>query len=411
MIQTLYLRLAELASDALVEGLLLAADGSVVAETATSTLAEFATRHPGVRVIALIPGAEALETSARLPKMPATKVRSSLPYALEESLAGELEAQHFAIGPSVANNPSVAGGDAGLLVPVIVMARARVTSWVELLRSQGLPPAALHLEDSCVAAKPGDVVAWMRGGELLLRSPSGAAVVTRIDDLAAALQLLPTDPPAATLGLQIHATSAARATHGEVVEHAAADFSRVSWLAAANSPLPWLVSQLAIAKPIDLLQGEFASRPSVAAGIRRWRLAGALLAAIFLLHLGERMLVWQRDATRAELLERVVFEAVKSARPEVQSLSDAQSLLATLGSGGRTVTRALADLAAAGAPVESLGLIAVEAGNVRIEFRGTLATDDIEKSLTAANWRVRKDASADGRVALTLSRVRAGSAP
>ena len=411
MTQTLYLRLAELAPDAPVEGLVVAADGSVVAEAATSTLAEFAARHPGVRVIALIPGAEALETRARLPKMSAAKVRASLPYALEELLAGDLESQHFATGPSVAIGAGAAASEARLDVPVIVMSRARLAAWVELLRSRGLEPAAMHLEDSCVAAKPGDVVGWMRAGELLLRSPSGEALLTRLDDLAAALPLLPTDPPAANLGLQIHATADDRARHGAAVERAGAGFSRVSWLAASSSPLPWLVSQLAIAKPVDLLQGEFVARKPSAAGSRRWRIAASLLAAMFLLHLAERVVVWQRAATEAAVLERALFDAVRSAQPEIQSPSDANALLAARGSGGRAMTVALADLAAAGTPAESLALVAVEAGNVRVEFRDSPATDRIEKSLIGADWSVRKEATDDGRVALTLSRADAERAP
>jgi len=410
MTQTLYLRLAELAADAPVEGLLVAADGSVVAEATTGTLTEFAARCPGVRVSALLPGSEALATTARLPKMSAAKVRASLPYALEELLAGDLDAQHFAIGRAAAR-AATSSGEAGLDVPVIVMLRARLASWVELLRAQGLEPAAMYLEDSCVAAKPGDVIGWMRAGELLLRSPSGDAVVARSDDLGAALQLLPMDPPVATLGLQIHATADERARHAALVEPAAAGFSRVSWPTLPSSPLPWLVSQLAIATPIDLLQGEFAPRKSAATGITRWRLAAVLVAMMFLLHVGERIFVWQRDNTAAELLERTLFDAVKSARPEIQSLSDAQALLGMRGSSGRALTTALADLTAAGAPADSIGLVAVEAGNVRIEFRSSLATDGIEKSLIAAKWQVRKAATTDGRVALTLSRARLERAP
>jgi len=81
------------------------------------------------------------------------------------------------------------------------------------------------------------------------------------------------------------------------------------------------------------------------------------------------------------------------------------------GSSGRALTTALADLTAAGAPADSIGLVAVEAGNVRIEFRSSLATDGIEKSLIAAKWQVRKAATTDGRVALTLSRARLERAP
>lgn len=424
MTHTLYLRLAALDADAAVEGLVVAADGSVIAEALSGTLAEFATRHPGAAVVALIPGAEALSTTAHLPKMAAAKVRASLPYALEELLAGDLEAQHFAMGRGSARDAASgregasAGGasgaplaEPGLDVPVIVMLRARLAAWLELLRGQGLGPAAMYLEDSCVAAKPGDVIGWMRAGELLLRTPSGEALVTRIDDLAAALQLLPTDPPAATLGLQIHASPADRAAFGALVEGVAAGFSRVNWLATAISPLPWLVSQLAIAKPIDLLQGEFTPRKPKSVGIARWRLVAALLATMLLLYLGERIFVWQRDATEAAVLERALFDAVQSARPDVQSMTDANALLQTRGGAGRVMTTALADLAAAGVATDSIGLIAVEAGNVRIEFRSALATDGIEKSLTAANWQVRKDATTDGRAALTLNRRGRGSTP
>lgn len=423
MTDTLYLRLTDTLPDAPAEGMIVGRDGSVIAGPRTESLtalagSAFAAAHPGCRVVVLIPGTEALTTTARLPKMAASRIRASLPYALEEMLVGDLEAQHFALGRARTRAGETDGG--GLDVPVVVMQRARLSSWMELLRSHGLEPAALHLEDSCVAAKPGDVIAWLRAGEALLCTPAGDALVTRIEDLGAALDLLPADPPAATLGLQLCASAEERARYGALVESAGARFSRITWLGAADSPLPWLVSQFALATPINLLQGEFLPRAPTSRITARWRLAAALAGALLLLQVAERIFVWQSAAAESRILDATLLEAVRTVRPEVQSASEAVSLLRGRAVGDSAAASArpvgdlaaiLAQLAAAGLPAESLSKIVIDSGLLRLEFAAGIATESIEKNLTTKGWQLRKEALADGRVALGVSPRGSGVTP
>lgn len=427
MSDTLYLRLSSPERDSPAEGVVVAADGSIAAAPRSARLEEFAAAHPHCRVVAFLPGAEALSTTTRLPKISAAKVARSVPFALEEQIAGELEAQHFAAGKAVSRDAGSAGGT-GLDVPVVVMRRDRLAEWVGGLRAAGLEPSALHLEDDCVAAKPGDVMVWVRRGEALLRNPGGEALVVRIEDIGDALSLLPAEPPRGTLGLQVFAGAADREKYAGQIAGIAADFARLGWVDAQDSPLPWLVAQLSLARPVNLLQGDFAPRRRSSGGWSRWRLAAALAGLVLAVHVADRLAQWRAGLVVESALDQRLLQSVSASHPEVQSVSDMQRLIGfspktgSPPSASAQILRALGDLSAAGVgagalrsvaavmtPASGQSGIGAAAIVLRLEFAAQGA--GIEAALRAAGWQVSRDSAASGQDALLLSRPTAGDSP
>ena len=412
MTDTLYLRLPSPDPSAIVEGLRVAGDGSVVGSCQRATLAEFAAAA-GPRVVVLIPGDEALSITVRLPKMPVAKIARALPFALEDQIAGDLEAQHFAAGKP-RTHPADGADGGGIEVPVVVMRRERLNEWLACLRLQGIEPAGLHLEDDCVGAKPGDLRLWLRRDEASLRMPGGEALVVSAGDLSAALSLLPADPPPAVLGLQAIATSADRARNTAAIEQIADRFARLVWLDLGDSPLPWLVEQSSLTRPVNLLQGEFAPRRSRGTAQRRWLLAAALAVALFGVHLLDRVLQLRQDAATAVALAQQVLQAVQAARPEVSSIEDAERLLGSTASGAARnsaiplLIDALADLAAAGLGSDSLQGVTLEAGAqggpmLRIALAGPPPDAAIDAAMQRSGWTIQRETAADGRGVLQLS--------
>ena len=60
------------------------------------TLAEAAACADERTVVVLTPASSVLRLQANIPLRGAVKIRQALPFALEEQLAGDIEAQHFA---------------------------------------------------------------------------------------------------------------------------------------------------------------------------------------------------------------------------------------------------------------------------------------------------------------------------
>lgn len=404
MTDTLYLRLTTPDADAIIEAVRLDASGHPAAPTMTGTLAHIVGVAPARRYIALIPGAEALETIAKVPKMGGSRLRRSLPYALEDQLVGDIDAQLFASGAP--HRHADESTTETLSVPVVVIPRERLQRWQTLLRNAGVEPAAIHLETTCVAAKPGDIVAWLRGDELLLRAPGGAGLVSRIDDLPAALDVLLGSTPRQTLGLQIHATREARQTHEPSVADAASGLARLAWIDASDSTLPWLVSQIPLAEPINLLQGEFAPRRTLSDGARRWRSAAVLGLLILVLHLVDRAWSMYRLAATESRIDAELLSAARSVQPAFTSADEVISTLspAAAGGGNRGVLQAaLADLAAAGIRAGGLRSIALEGAALRVELAAPVAADTLASVLSARGWNARAEPGVDGAVILSLN--------
>src|ERR1700733_9814590 len=69
-----------------------------------------APRAAGRRVCLLVPGAEVLLAEPELPVKAGVKLQQLVPYALEEHLAEDIDALHFAIGPRAAGSLRPPGG-------------------------------------------------------------------------------------------------------------------------------------------------------------------------------------------------------------------------------------------------------------------------------------------------------------
>lgn len=417
MTDTLYLRLNHPDACAPLEGRLVAADGSMISGPLHGSIGELVSAYPRARLVALLPAGDALSTQARLPKISAGKLRASLPFALEEQLAADLEGQHFAMGR--AREVSGAEGAAGLLVPVVVMAQARLTAWLAALRSAGAEPAAIHLAEDCVAPKPGDIVAWVRSEqEIFLRTPSGEGVVVGIDELPVVLDLLLVDTPRQTVGLQVYVAPQQRAALSEdffaKLERAGQSLARVASGTGAEDTLAWLVAQSRLAEPINLLQGEFAARRPASDASRRWRLAGALAAVLVMLHLADRWMALRALATSERQLDAELLQAAQQRVPELRSVDAlVRSLAPSAGrpQGAALLQRALLDLVAAGLAPNSLDFIALEDKALQIELRAGVPLEPINASLSSRGWQTRASAGNEGTTILTLRRATEGELP
>jgi general secretion pathway protein L len=114
-------------------------------------------------VWALAPTSRLLLQTLRLPVRGRSALAQAVPYALEESLPGEVEEYHFVIGPRQ--------GDGG--IPVLAAARADVARWRARLIQAGMGAAPLVPACLALAWEPGSwTVALEPEGEVNVRTGS-----------------------------------------------------------------------------------------------------------------------------------------------------------------------------------------------------------------------------------------------
>ena len=99
--------------------------GARKSEVWDGSLDQAAASNDGRPVIALLPSEDVLTITTEL-RARGNKLLNALPYALEDHVADDVDDLHFAPGQRMPNG----------LLPVAVIARAKMDAWLEALRSR-----------------------------------------------------------------------------------------------------------------------------------------------------------------------------------------------------------------------------------------------------------------------------------
>ena len=354
----------------------------------------------GRRCLVVVPGADVLVTTVRMPTRRRTRITQALPFALEERLTSEVEDLHFAVGRVERDGT----------VHAAVVERAVMERWREEWEAAGVEPHAVIPENGAV---PVDADRWrivadeeravlsLGDGAFALESEAAAVAVE------AALAAASTPPESVVIeapeavSTQLQAVLAVG--NPGAVEARAASGPLLARLAAAVRGRP----------AIDLLQGEYARRERWGWVWRPLRPAAALLAvwvaAQFSLQVAEMYrLEGESERLRAEIEQvyRDTFPEGRVVNPMVQMR---QHLNAARGGteadgGGPRLTGVLAGAAPALAGDElHLRSLRLRDGALEVE----LETRDIEslervraaiEESGALEVDVRSASARDGRV-------------
>lgn len=110
-------------------------------------------------VVLLIPSADVLLTRTALVTTNARQLKQALPYALEESLVGEVEDQHF-----------VWQAEAGDMLAVAVIERKRLKAWMQMLKQQKLRAKAILPDVFALPWNEAMPSIWQRDGQAWVRT-------------------------------------------------------------------------------------------------------------------------------------------------------------------------------------------------------------------------------------------------
>lgn len=391
-------------------------EGHMLASPGAGTLAQAATHMAGRRVAALVPAEHVLLTDAALPAKAGAKLAQLVPYALEEQVAEDIDALHFAIGRR--NNET--GRTSIGIVDKSIMQSAGAA-----LLEAGLSPAALYSEASLIAPNPGQVVAWLDGDTLVVVSPGRPPIVVPVTTLGGAFEFLAgsqaygADVLPATLSLQLVATSADWQLHAGELGFLQEHFASVTVQLLPQGSLPWLASQIEAASPLNLLQGDHAPRSGGGADWRRWRVPAALAAALLVAFIGGKIYQVRSLDAAERALDVEIEQTFRMAMPGAQDSTDARRRMSQRyaalqdGGGNAGLLPALNAFATARAAVPDASLqgISLREGSLDLRVRAADAAslDQINQGLRASGYTTElssgtaADTGYEGRIHIQLA--------
>jgi len=230
----------------------------------TAPLEEILQQALGRRLILLVPASEVRLTQVDVPSRQPSKALQAAPFILEDRIAEDVEALHFALGPRQA-----AGH-----YPVALTAQSNMENWLAPLRAAGLMPDAVIPETLCLPPPAGDAYYVLaEPDQVIVRNGAYSGYCCASEDLPFYLQTDGEAMAPATLRVLM---SADVPTDFSTLDHA------VELRAGYSDPLEALIRHYRPEQAINLLQGRYSRRESLARLWRPWRLTAALALAVFL---------------------------------------------------------------------------------------------------------------------------------
>lgn len=273
--------------------------GQRLSPQAHGTLEEAAAQSANRRVLVLVSGLDATCSQAALPVKSPKRLRQMLPYSLEDVVAEDVDRLHFAAGPR----------DASGTVPVTMVARRQMDTWLEDCEQAGLNPDRVYCEADGVPIVPGATTLVVEGDCTYGRAPGQPAFALQGFTLREVLQV--------AYGGADESSELPHVTLLADHDGYARCESDVAWLRGQGNSLdvqllregvlPRLGATLVGRPGCDLLQGPYGRQPDWQSWVRPWRLAASLLLGVIVLAIageGVRYLALSRDdRSVTEMLE------------------------------------------------------------------------------------------------------------
>jgi general secretion pathway protein L len=360
----------------------------------TGSLEQAATEIAGRAVIVLVPAIEAITTTVYVPIRGGARLRAALPFALEESMAEDVENLHFASGTRRENGQ----------LPVAVVSREKMDAWMAVLDSAGIKPDQMIPENYGLARIPGtlsilidgdfvyfndgeDVEFAMQGARPSDTLVAAGALTDRSDDDADAGE------SAAHLLAYCEAADEERWSHDWIaLRH---ELHSVDINLLADGALPKLAVTVASGAGVNLLQGGYGAKTDYRSQLRPWRNVAALLVGLMLLGLTFKAVDYYRLSEEETVLQARFTEEYRQIRPGdtrevLDPINAVRSIKQGLGAatGPQVFLPSLRQLGDAMAKNSSARIetISYRAGvvDVRITSPDVPTLDNIQKSVSAS---------------------------
>ncbi len=391
MSEYVVIRLA--AEDQAVEWVLVDSNGTRRSGVSSGNLEQAAIEVRDHAVIALVPAEDVLLTSVHIPARSAAKIRTALPFALEENLADDVEDLHFAIGDRQDNNR----------LPVAVVAREKMSGWLDRLNEVGIVPVMLAAENHGLAKIPGTLSVLVDDKTTMFNDGADAEFsmqdVKPSDVLVIAGQLGETqDEDGENSGhLVVFCTSEQdqNLSHDWIaLRH---ELHSVDVNVLPDGVLPKLAVTVAAGHGINLLQGSYGKKTEYGTLIRPWKIAALLLLGLTVVGMAMKSVGYyqllQDEATlRAQFNAEYRLLRPDDTREIIDPVATVESLLRGAGTSAAPQVF-LPSLRELGAALDANSGAAIEA----ISYRAGVVDLQLTAPDVATLDKIQKAVSASGR--------------
>ncbi len=361
--------------------------GTRKSNVSTGALDTAARESGDLPVIVLVPAADVLLTTVHIPARGASRIRSALPFALEEHVVDDVENLHFAVGGRQ---------DDGRL-PVAVVSRARLDDWLARLSDAGIEPVRVVAENQGLAKIPGTMSMLVDGPSIAFND--GANLEFCLDDckpsdlLVAAGRLgerASDDDDTGHLTVFCSADDQSRFEHDwNALRH---ELNSVDINLLPDGALPRLAATVATGRGVNLLQGSYSRAPEYAALLQPWKMAAALLLVLGLsAFIAKGVEVWQLGQEQAALKAQFTTEYRQIRPGDTRDIVDPEGTVNSLRRAAGSSAAAplfLESLAALGAAVSeqsdaNIEAISYRAGvvDIRLSAPSVPTLDAIQRSI------------------------------
>ena len=282
----------------------------------TGPLAEAAKDVGDRTVIALVPASSVLTTAVDIPIKAGARLRTALPFALEEQLADDVENLHFAAGRRTDN---------GLLTASVV-AHSQMQEWVSVLKDAGIAATQMIPENHGLAKIPGTMSLLVAEDQIMFNDgadsefvmqgvkPSDALAVTGALDESESDSEADTDSKTGGhLLVYCEASEEVRFEHDW--NSLRSELASVDINLLPDGVLPRLAVTVAAKRGVNLLQGAYAVKVEYGSMIRPWRYAAALLVAFFVFGFIAKGVDYYRLSVEQEALREQFTQEYRQMRP------------------------------------------------------------------------------------------------
>lgn len=307
MNQFLVLRLANPVSWLIVGG-----DGGRLGPVVTGEFAEAVPVARERQVVVIAPGSSVTLAQPELPVKGGARLAQVVPYAMEESLAGEVEQFHFAVGAT----------DAAQGALVAAVRREEMRSWLDALETAGIEAVSVVPDTLCVPENPGKTVAVIDSGQLLIHAPGSLPVALDAEPLTEAFTLAGLEGE--DRHVQLYVSQQDWQHSREMIEALREVTGSLDLQILPDGALPLLAAGAVRPGTLSLLQGEFARRTGWRAEWQRWRVAALLAAVALALFIGVRGFDLARLYAEQGRLDTAIEQAARIALPDVERIEDAR---------------------------------------------------------------------------------------
>ena len=263
--------------------------------------------------IVVVPGADAVLHEVEIPARTDAQARMAASFALEDDLAVDHEAIHYALSPR--RNENWKRG-------VVTVSTQKMDSWLEGLNSIGITPHYLIPDFLLLPDEPGTLIAAERAGQIMLRRGN-------VLGLSIEVEMLPHISVDVLQGNDLNRVKLYAENAEERFPKHLWEPCRVEYFPAitSNEMAETAMHRFQIERGTNLLQGSYAPKRNYWVGATIWSRAAALAAAVVISYLGLLVAEGWSIASEAQRQQVRAEEMLLDAFPDINQVVNPRAQL------------------------------------------------------------------------------------